>query len=152
VTERSGRTGRGKLSPVVLILLLLVTFLCAGGIAAQDIVYLATERAGTITIDHCTYRYTNQRGKRFYDCVGSFVSDDGQLRIATIAYSPGGFLDPGDRERATVSGPGADTAHEISYVDVVVSSLVAVAALGGLTATLILRRRRRLTAPPPGPR
>ena len=152
MTVRSGPTGRGRVPSGALILALLVTFLCAGGIATQDIVYLATERAGTITIDHCTFDHTNLHGKRFYKCVGNFVSDDGQLRIAAIAYDPGDAFDPGDRERATVPGPGADTAHEISYIDVVVGSLFAVSTLGALTAALVLRRRRRLTAPPPGPR
>jgi hypothetical protein len=149
VAGRMVRRTRQGTSRVALAVAMGLTFLCAGGVAADDIVHLATERAGTLTVRQCTYSYLS-RAKRYYDCAGDYVSDDGQLRVTGVTLANTRWLDPGERTRVTLSGPDDHAAHAIGYVSVVVALMLAAGA-GAVLIVLAVRRGRRSGRPPRAP-
>jgi len=134
-----------KRRALVLAIMLAVVALCAGGVAAQDSYFLLAQPHGDVTVNHCVPHYT-AKGRTEYDCYGDFTSDDGTVKATNVSFPSHGFINSGDRERVTVSGPDATLANPIGYVHIVIFGGVALAAVLGLLVMLL----RRLLGRPTG--
>lgn len=123
-----------------LILLATVT-VCAAAVGGTDLYWLATEQAGTTTVNACL---GHQVGKgRSYDCTGDFESRDGTLQVQGVEFTETYHLEHGDRVRSTLDGPDARDTHPIDYLGTAISLFVSAGALAAFIALLVLRLRHR---------
>ncbi len=104
------------------------------------------ERLGEVTVTSCSFKTFSQHGS-VYDCRGSFTGDQSDLAIADVRFEHQGSLAAGERVRATLAGPGDETAHPVSesHWRLAVTSAGALLALGlavGLWRAPATYRRR----------
>ena len=103
------RAGQGNRTVLALLLLLAVAAVFGWGLAVSaswDAIRARTAgSAGTMHVDHCSYKNSGTRG---WLCQGQFVATDGRQFGPTIAFVDT-VDEPGSTIQGRADGPGAGT-------------------------------------------
>jgi hypothetical protein len=121
-----------------------------GWFGMHDIVAWEYHPRGTVVIRECHFEGRNSKsGITTYECFGDYTSDAGDLHMG-VWFTDDADYKPGEKVRATVSGPDSGRAE---LFDPVQAGMFLFMASGGTVAGLILtvhaivlwwRSRRRL--------
>src|SRR5262245_4720141 len=110
---------------------------------------LRHEHAGKVTVTGCTFISFGQH-RNSYSCRGTFLSNDGDLRVPAVTFTHNGRMSPGDVVDASLSGPADRTATVSGWGSVVWGLTLTLGCAIGLVLIVVdlFRRRARGSRPP----